>query len=62
MVFFFLFCIVFIGILKMLLKVYINGELFDKEEVKISVYDYGLLYGDGVFEGMWSYSGNVFKF
>src|SRR5690606_25665475 len=45
----------------MSLKVSINGQLFDKEDAKISVYDHGLLYGDGVFEGMLSYSGRVFK-
>ncbi len=43
------------------LKVSINGELFDKEDAKISVYDHGLLYGDGVFEGMRSYGGRVFR-
>jgi branched-chain amino acid aminotransferase len=43
------------------LKVYINGTLFDKDDAKISVYDHGLLYGDGVFEGMRSYSGKVFR-
>src|SRR5262245_36453760 len=36
----------------MTLKVYISGKLFDKEDAKISVYDHGLLYGDGVFEGI----------
>ena len=36
----------------MALKVYINGTLYDKEDAKISVYDHGLLYGDGVFEGL----------
>ena len=45
----------------MSLKVYINGELFDKEDAKISVYDHGVLYGDGVFEGMRSYGGKVFR-
>lgn len=45
----------------MSLKVFINGRLFDKEDAKISVYDHGLLYGDGVFEGMRSYSGKVFR-
>lgn len=45
----------------MSLKVYINGELFDKEDAKISVFDHGLLYGDGVFEGMRSYGGKVFQ-
>jgi len=42
-------------------KVYINGKLYAKEEAKISVFDHGLLYGDGVFEGIRSYNGNVFK-
>lgn len=42
-------------------KVYINGKLFDKEDAKISVYDHGLLYGDGVFEGIRSYGGKVFR-
>jgi branched-chain amino acid aminotransferase len=45
----------------MSLKIYINGHLFDKEDAKISVYDHGLLYGDGVFEGMRSYGGKVFR-
>jgi branched-chain amino acid aminotransferase len=43
------------------LKVHINGELVDKQDAKISVFDHGLLYGDGVFEGMRSYAGNVFR-
>jgi len=43
------------------LKVYINGEYFEKEEAKISVFDHGLLYGDGVFEGIRSYDRLVFK-
>lgn len=45
----------------MSLKIYINGTLFDKEDAKISVYDHGLLYGDGVFEGLRSYDGKVFR-
>lgn len=45
----------------MALKVYINGKLYDKEDAKISVYDHGLLYGDGVFEGLRAYSGKVFR-
>jgi branched-chain amino acid aminotransferase len=45
----------------MALQIYINGKYFDKEDAKISVYDHGLLYGDGVFEGMRAYSGNVFR-
>jgi len=43
------------------LKVYINGGYFEKEEAKISVFDHGLLYGDGVFEGIRSYDRFVFK-
>jgi branched-chain amino acid aminotransferase len=42
-------------------KVYINGKLYDKADAKISVYDHGLLYGDGVFEGIRVYSGKVFR-
>lgn len=42
-------------------QVYINGEYFAKEEAKISVFDHGLLYGDGIFEGMRAYSGKVFQ-
>jgi branched-chain amino acid aminotransferase len=42
-------------------KVWINGALFDKQDAKVSVYDHGLLYGDGVFEGLRSYGGNVFR-
>ena len=42
-------------------KVYINGTFFDKEDARISVFDHGLLYGDGVFEGLRSYSGKVFR-
>ncbi len=43
------------------MKVYINGKLYDKEDAKISVFDHGLLYGDGVFEGLRSYNGRVFR-
>ena len=43
------------------LQIYINGALYDKEDAKISVYDHGLLYGDGVFEGIRSYGGKVFR-
>jgi branched-chain amino acid aminotransferase len=45
----------------MSLKVYINGKLYDKEDARVSVYDHGLLYGDGVFEGIRSYGGKVFR-
>jgi branched-chain amino acid aminotransferase len=43
------------------LKVYISGTLYEKEDAKVSVYDHGLLYGDGVFEGIRSYGGHVFR-
>jgi len=42
-------------------RIYINGKLYDKADAKISVYDHGLLYGDGVFEGIRVYSGKVFR-
>jgi len=42
-------------------KIYINGKYFDKPDAKISVYDHGLLYGDGVFEGIRIYNGKAFK-
>ena len=42
--------------------IYLNGEFVEKEQAKISIFDHGLLYGDGVFEGIRSYSGRVFKF
>ncbi len=45
----------------MSLKIYINGKLLDKNEARISVFDHGLLYGDGVFEGIRSYDGLIFK-
>ncbi len=45
----------------MSLKIYISGKYYDKADAKISVYDHGLLYGDGVFEGMRSYGGKVFR-
>jgi branched-chain amino acid aminotransferase len=43
------------------LQVYIDGKFYPKSEAKISVYDHGLLYGDGVFEGIRAYNGTVFK-
>ena len=43
------------------LKVWIDGQLVDKADAKISVYDHGLLYGDGVFEGIRVYSGRIFR-
>jgi branched-chain amino acid aminotransferase len=43
------------------MKIYIDGEYYDKENAKISVFDHGLLYGDGVFEGIRIYHKRVFK-
>lgn len=43
------------------MKVYIDGGLVDKEDAKISVFDHGFLYGDGVFEGMRIYRGRLFR-
>lgn len=42
-------------------RVYINGKLYDRDEAKVSVYDHGFLYGDGVFEGIRVYNGKVFR-
>ncbi len=42
-------------------KIYISGKLVPQEDAKISVYDHGLLYGDGVFEGLRAYGGKVFR-
>jgi branched-chain amino acid aminotransferase len=41
--------------------IFLNGEFVTKENAKISVYDHGFLYGDGVFEGIRVYSGNIFR-
>ena len=41
--------------------IYIDGEFFPKDEAKVSVFDHGLLYGDGIFEGIRAYNGHVFK-
>ncbi|MFA5095743.1 MAG: branched-chain-amino-acid transaminase [Candidatus Omnitrophota bacterium] len=43
------------------MKIYIKGKFYEKNEAKISVFDHGLLYGDGVFEGIRSYNRLVFK-
>src|SRR5436190_21393342 len=42
------------------MKIYLSGKLVDKEQAVVSVFDHGLLYGDGVFEGIRVYSGRVF--
>ncbi|MBJ7327781.1 MAG: branched-chain-amino-acid transaminase [Chthoniobacterales bacterium] len=43
------------------MKIYFNGKLVPKEEAAVSVFDHGLLYGDGVFEGIRFYAGRVFR-
>lgn len=45
----------------MALKIYIDGKFHQSEDAKISVFDHGLLYGDGVFEGIRTYDGLIFK-
>ena len=43
------------------MKIYIDGKFYDEKNAKISVFDHGLLYGDGIFEGIRAYNGRVFK-
>jgi len=43
------------------MKIYINGKYFSEKNAKVSVFDHGLLYGDGVFEGIRAYNGRVFR-
>ncbi|MCL2390828.1 MAG: branched-chain-amino-acid transaminase [Endomicrobia bacterium] len=43
------------------MKIYLDGKLVEKEDAKISVFDHGLLYGDGIFEGIRAYNGRVFR-
>jgi len=43
------------------MKIFIDGKYYDERNAKISVFDHGLLYGDGVFEGIRAYNGRVFK-
>ncbi|MBI4340890.1 MAG: branched-chain-amino-acid transaminase [Candidatus Omnitrophica bacterium] len=43
------------------MKVYLNGKFVDESKAVVSVFDHGLLYGDGVFEGIRSYDGLIFK-
>ena len=45
----------------MQIKIYIDGKYYDEQDAKISVFDHGLLYGDGIFEGIRAYNGRVFK-
>ena len=41
--------------------VYLDGKFLDSTEAKVSVFDHGLLYGDGIFEGIRIYGGNIFR-
>ena len=43
------------------MKIYIDGKYYDGRDAKISVFDHGLLYGDGIFEGIRAYNGRVFR-
>src|SRR5215218_698694 len=43
------------------MKIFIDGKYYDEQNAKISVFDHGLLYGDGIFEGIRAYNGRVFK-
>jgi len=43
------------------MEIYINGKYYSREDAKISVFDHGLLYGDGVFEGIRVYNNRVFR-
>jgi branched-chain amino acid aminotransferase len=43
------------------MKVYVDGKYYDEANAKVSVFDHGLLYGDGVFEGIRAYNGRVFR-
>ena len=45
----------------MSIQVWIDGQYYDKDAAKVSVFDHGLLYGDGVFEGLRAYHGKVFR-
>jgi branched-chain amino acid aminotransferase len=47
--------------LKMSIQIYLDGVFRPKEEAKVSVFDHGYLYGDGVFEGTRAYNGRIFK-
>ena len=49
------------GTLRRPMKVYINGKFVDEAKASVSVFDHGLLYGDGLFEGIRAYNGRVFR-
>src|SRR6201996_7736416 len=42
-------------------KIYIDGKFYSEANAKVSVFDHGLLYGDGIFEGIRFYNGRVFR-
>lgn len=44
------------------MEIYIDGQFYPKDQAKVSVFDHGLLYGDGIFEGTRAYNGRVFEF
>ena len=43
------------------MKIYIDGKFCEKEDAKVSVFDHGVLYGDGIFEGIRAYNGRIFR-
>src|SRR5271154_6040905 len=43
------------------MKIFLDGKLCNERDAKVSVFDHGLLYGDGIFEGIRAYNGRVFK-
>ena len=43
------------------MKIFLDGKFVSEDEAKISVFDHGLLYGDGVFEGIRLYDGRIFR-
>ena len=43
------------------MKIYIDGKFYEKEDAKVSVFDHGVLYGDGIFEGIRAYNGRIFR-
>ena len=45
----------------MSIKIFLDGQIVDKEDAKVSVFDHGFLYGDGVFEGIRCYNGKIFR-
>lgn len=46
----------------MSIQIYVDGKFYSKDEAKVSVFDHGLLYGDGVFEGTRAYNSRIFQF